>query len=69
MSRQNRFFDLRFLIGLLFVIYGVIIALYGLFVNPPTVVGWNIDLWWGVLMLLFGLAFLMWSRKEEGVDD
>ncbi|WJH32402.1 hypothetical protein MJA45_07130 [Paenibacillus aurantius] len=65
---MKRLLDLRFLIGLLFVLYGIILGIYGLAVNPRTVVGWNLNFWWGLLILAVGLGFLIWSRFEESED-
>ena len=46
-------FDLRLPIGALFVLFGVILAGDGL-VAGRLVLGININLWWGLVMLLFG---------------
>lgn len=49
--------DLRLPIGLLFVLLGVLLLIYGL-VSTPAVyaasLGININLWWGVVMTAFG---------------
>ncbi|WAH36784.1 hypothetical protein [Alicyclobacillus dauci] len=67
---MNRLTDLRFLIGILFSVYGVILAIYGLASHPSTqTVQWNIDLWWGLLSLVFGLAFIVWSNVPEKDED
>lgn len=68
---EEKGIDLRFLIGLLFAVYGVILALYGLAVHPQTPVlqGWNIDFWWGLVSLLFGGIFLLMSRRPQKFDD
>jgi hypothetical protein len=51
--------DIRFPIGIIFSIYGVILAVYGLVADPAIFqeksLGVNIDLWWGLAMLVFGL--------------
>ncbi|MBA4544231.1 MULTISPECIES: hypothetical protein [Thermoactinomyces] len=70
MKDSSLFYDLRFLIGLLFVIYGVILGVYGFLYNPQKAVlhGWNINLWWGIVIFLFGLVFLAASlRKRVGL--
>ncbi|MGA9175451.1 MAG: hypothetical protein WBZ33_15955 [Thermoactinomyces sp.] len=60
-------YDLRFLIGLLFIIYGVILAIYGFLYNPQKAVlhGWNINLWWGMAIFVFGLIFLAASLRTK----
>jgi uncharacterized protein YhhL (DUF1145 family) len=56
--------DIRIPIGLLFIILGVILAFFGLFTMNDTelyarALGRNINLWTGVLMLVFGLPMLL----------
>ncbi len=67
--------DLRFPIGGLFATLGLILAVYGLvtagnsemYVRSTAV---NINLWWGVVMLVFGVIFLAMAtragRRMEG---
>jgi len=50
--------DIRLPIGIIFTIYGAVLIIYGLLADPAIFVnslGVNIDLWWGVAMLIFGL--------------
>jgi hypothetical protein len=50
--------DIRLPIGIIFTTYGVILILYGLVADPAIFVSSmsvNIDLWWGLAMLVFGL--------------
>jgi uncharacterized membrane protein YeiB len=50
--------DIRLPIGIIFTTYGVILILYGLVADPAIFAssdGVNIDLWWGLAMLVFGL--------------
>ena len=57
--------DVRFPIGLLFTIFGVILTLFGLLSNPALYqrsLGININLGWGIIMLVFGLIMLLMSR-------
>ena len=54
-------FDLRFPIGFLFSFYGAVLILYGLLGNSQIYersLGININLDWGVVMLIFGAAML-----------
>lgn len=50
--------DIRWPIGIIFSIYGVVLILYGAFANPAifeSSMRINIDVWWGVAMLAFGV--------------
>ncbi|MGA9175468.1 MAG: hypothetical protein WBZ33_16040 [Thermoactinomyces sp.] len=51
--------DLRWLTGLMFLVYGAILIVYGLAENPqtPYLHGLNIDLWWGVVTFVIGVLF------------
>jgi hypothetical protein len=60
--------DIRAPIGGLFTVLGVMLAGYGLVagsrtssdVAPVT----NVNLWWGIVMLLFGILMLTLSRRS-----
>lgn len=63
--RSTRRFDLRRILGALFLTYGVIVTLVGI-VNHSTdgdkTGGIQINLWTGGAMLVAGLLFLLWDR-------
>ncbi|MGA8988565.1 hypothetical protein [Aeromicrobium sp.] len=68
-------FDIRFMIGGLIGIYGVILTLLGVF-NATTAEldkgdGLNINLWAGLGMLAVGISFGAWARLKPLVvpDD
>jgi hypothetical protein len=53
--------DIRLPLGLLFLIFGSLLLIFGLASNPEIYarsLGININFWWGIVMLLFGLALL-----------
>jgi hypothetical protein len=55
-------FDLRFPVGAMFSLYGLILTGVGLFGGPELSqksLGINMNLWWGLVMLAFGLAMLL----------
>jgi hypothetical protein len=58
--------DIRLPIGLMFAIVGTVLAIFG-FVSDSSIyaksLGININLWWGLLMLFFGIVMLAASRK------
>ncbi|MEU4241140.1 hypothetical protein [Actinoplanes sp. NPDC026619] len=64
-SKAARLFDVRRVIGGLFVVYGVIVTLLGLFDSKAEIdkaQGVRINLWMGIAMLVLGLLMLLWLR-------
>ncbi|MET7453858.1 hypothetical protein ABZT03_18650 [Streptomyces sp. NPDC005574] len=60
-----RLFDIRLIIGGLFVLYGVIVTIAGISPSDASLdksQGININLWTGLGMLLLGLFFLTWLK-------
>ena len=59
--------DLRWAIGLLFLIDGAILIFQGVAAGS-TVLGLNVNLWWGAVMLVFGaaMAALGHTRGDRG---
>ncbi|GAB2820255.1 hypothetical protein GCM10027073_59380 [Streptomyces chlorus] len=60
-----RLFDIRRLIGGLFVVYGVIVTIAGITASDADIdkaQGVNINLWTGLGMLALGLFFLVWLK-------
>ncbi|MFC3572845.1 hypothetical protein ACFOZ0_06040 [Streptomyces yaanensis] len=58
-----RIFDLRRIIGGLFVLYGIIVTIAGLTASDAAIdkaEGVNINLWTGLGMLALGVFFLVW---------
>ena len=59
--------DIRLPIGLLFVTLGALLTVYGI-VSDPTIyarsLGYNINLWWGLTLLAFGLVLLYLVRRR-----
>jgi hypothetical protein len=63
-ASASKLFDLRYLIGGLFTLYGVIITIAGLAASSAArrkADGININLWMGLGMLALGLLFLLWA--------
>jgi hypothetical protein len=56
-------FDLRIPVGLMFSVFGLILTGVGLFggtaMYVTTSLGINMNLWWGLVMLAFGLMMLL----------
>ena len=58
--------DLRLPIGLMFSLFGAILVVYGLVSNPAIYqrsLGINVNLWWGIVLLAFGLVMLLLSLR------
>jgi hypothetical protein len=59
--------DIRLPLGLLFTFLGVLLAGYGLIADPAIYgrsLGINVNLWWGLAMLVFGAAMLWLARRR-----
>ncbi len=62
--------DVRYPIGLLFSVVGVMMAVFGLLSDPAIYqrsLGVNVNLWWGLVLLVFGLLmlFLAWRGGQS----
>jgi hypothetical protein len=63
--------DVRLPIGFMFTIFGMALAVYGLTSDPAIYersLGININLWWGLVSLAFGLSMLglaTWSERKK----
>ncbi len=58
-------FDLRWLIAAMFVVYGLVLIVTGIFDNKAEIAkaaGVRINLWTGLGMLVVGLVFAAWAR-------
>jgi xanthine/uracil/vitamin C permease (AzgA family) len=66
-SGAAKLFDLRYLIGGLFTLYGVVLVIVGLTDSRTEInkaAGVHINLWTGLGMLILGLLFLFWARSR-----
>jgi hypothetical protein len=57
-------FDLRYLIGGLFTVYGIVLIIASFFVSNAKAGGIDINLWLGLAMLILGVLFLVWARSR-----
>ncbi len=62
--------DIRFPIGLMFTIIGVLITVFGIFTGSDAAMyqkslGFNVNLIMGLIMLVFGLVFLFFAFKKS----
>jgi hypothetical protein len=61
-------FDIRLPIGMMFLVFGLLIAGYGMATGGDAMydshsLGVNINLWWGMVMMIFGGAMLLLARR------
>ena len=58
--------DLRLPIGLMFTVFGAMLTVYGLVSNDAIYarsLGINVNLWWGLVLLAFGLVMLTFALR------
>ena len=59
--------DIRYPIGLMFGIIGLVMVLYGLLTGADPMyqrsLGINVNVWWGAVLLVFGALMLYFARK------
>jgi hypothetical protein len=59
--------DLRLPIGLMFSIIGALLTVFGLASDPAIYqrsLGINVNLWWGLVLVAFGLVMLWLVRRD-----
>ncbi|MFI4979119.1 MAG: hypothetical protein ACHQIO_02110 [Nevskiales bacterium] len=63
--------DIRLPIGLLFTLIGALLMAQGVLVAAPAngvIAGLNINIGWGAVMIVFGVAMLMLARRGRTRD-
>ncbi|MBV9843837.1 MAG: hypothetical protein JOZ47_02015 [Kutzneria sp.] len=64
--RSAGLFDLRYILGLLFGVYGVVLTVMGLWFTDSDGIdkagGVNVNLWSGLAMLVVAVLFAGWAR-------
>jgi len=59
--------DIRLPIGLMFALFGLLLVAYGIATGGSEMyaasLGINVNLWWGLVLLLFGGAMLALARR------
>lgn len=64
--------DIRLPIGLLFTVLGAVLTVYGFFANRAIYarsLGYNVNLVWGAVLLVFGIILLVLSRRHHPVPQ
>jgi hypothetical protein len=64
---KTTFVDLKFFLGLLFIIYGILLAGTGIYysLNPVVGIDSSIDIYWGLFMLAIGTINYYKSNKPS----
>ena len=61
--------DLRIPMGLMFTLVGAILAAFGIATDGQQIyaksLGINANLWWGLVLLVFGLTMLQLGRSSQ----
>ena len=60
--------DVRIPIGGMFTIFGLVLIVYGLFSDKAIYersLGINVNLWWGLVLLVFGLVMLWLAYRAS----
>jgi hypothetical protein len=61
--------DLRIPMGLMFTLVGMILAAFGIKTDGSPIyaasLGINANLWWGIVLLIFGLSMLLLGRRGQ----
>ena len=61
--------DVRFPIGGMFSLIGAILTVYGVVSDPAIYarsLGINVNLWWGLVLLAFGIVMLAFASRTKG---
>ena len=61
-------FDLRLPVGMMFTVFGLILVAVGFFGSPALTeksLGVNINLWWGLVQLVFGALMLLFGLRAN----
>jgi hypothetical protein len=65
--------DIRIPLGLIFLIIGGVMSIYGLFTRHSAIyeksLDINLNLGWGIIMFLFGALMFFIGRRQKWQDD
>ena len=61
--------DLRIPMGMMFTLVGAILVAFGIATDGQRIyaksLGFNINLWWGLVLMAFGLIMLVLGRRSQ----
>lgn len=65
--------DIRIPLGLIFMITGGLMTVWGIVTRHSDIydrsMGVNMNLWWGLIMLIFGIVMFVVGRRQKWQDD
>lgn len=65
--------DIRIPLGLIFMITGGLMTVWGIISRHSEIyvrsMGVNMNLWWGLVMLIFGIVMFAVGRRQKWQDD
>lgn len=64
--------DIRLPIGLMFTLFGLLLVVYGAVSDKSLYqrsLGINVNLWWGVVLLIFGVVMLVLGRRGTATAE
>lgn len=65
--------DIRIPLGLIFMITGGMMTVWGIVTRHSDIyarsMGVNMNLWWGLVMLIFGVIMFVVGRRQKWQDD
>ena len=65
--------DIRIPLGLIFMITGGLMTVWGIITRHRDIydrsMGVNMNLWWGLVMLIFGIVMFVVGRRQKWQDD
>ncbi|HMC55237.1 MAG TPA: hypothetical protein VKH19_08715 [Gemmatimonadaceae bacterium] len=64
--------DIRLPIGALFIVIGIMLVAYGMFADTSIYaksLGLNVNLWWGLALLVFGGIFTFYGTRRRPLED
>ena len=64
---MNKLFDLRFVIGSFFSIVGILLSIYGFFIETEN--SGSVNKWCGIFFLLFGIVMIILSLRKDAQDE
>jgi uncharacterized membrane protein len=66
---MKKLLDLRFVIGMFFTIVGLLLAIYHFTGTINTALNTSVNIWCGLLFMLFGISMITLSYVQKLTDE